>query len=59
MPNDLIDCPFCKRPDFDLIGLKTHFVLGFCPIYNETKTFDELHPEQFKSKTPGASKTES
>jgi hypothetical protein len=30
------ECPFCKEPDFDLIGLKNHFEKGYCDVYNET-----------------------
>jgi hypothetical protein len=33
----LISCPFCGQKDFDLIGLKGHFIKGYCDIYNETE----------------------
>jgi hypothetical protein len=23
-------CPFCKEEDFDLVGLKHHFDMGYC-----------------------------
>jgi hypothetical protein len=29
-------CPFCKEPDFDLIGLKCHLLSGHCDNYNQT-----------------------
>lgn len=30
-------CPFCGDSDFDLIGLKLHFLLGFCEVWNATE----------------------
>ena len=36
MPANLINCPFCHEPDFDLVGLKHHFEKGYCDIYNNT-----------------------
>jgi hypothetical protein len=29
-------CPFCGEGDFDLVGLKTHFLRGWCDKFNET-----------------------
>lgn len=29
-------CPFCWATGFDQIGLKHHFVMGWCEVYNET-----------------------
>ncbi len=36
-PDDLMECPFCGEPDFDLVGLKMHITLGWCEVWNETK----------------------
>jgi hypothetical protein len=33
-----ITCPFCGESDFDLSGLKGHFLSGDCQIYNNTET---------------------
>lgn len=33
-PPQLTDCPFCLETDFDLVGLKLHFTLGHCEIFN-------------------------
>lgn len=30
-----IKCPFCGETRFDLIGLKIHFLRGWCEKYNE------------------------
>lgn len=30
MSEPLISCPFCKEPDFDLVGLKIHLLSGHC-----------------------------
>lgn len=30
-------CPFCGEKDFDLSGLKGHFLAGYCDKYNEVK----------------------
>lgn len=38
---DLIECPFCKEPDFDLIGLRSHFESGYCDVYESTKSCQE------------------
>jgi hypothetical protein len=40
MASDII-CPFCKEKDFDLIGLKYHFEMGYCTVYNDTLTIQE------------------
>lgn len=34
-------CPFCDEKDFDLIGLKMHFLRGWCDKYNETPDHDK------------------
>jgi len=34
---EAVECPFCKEPDFDLAGLKTHITLGWCEVWNSTK----------------------
>jgi hypothetical protein len=36
----LHNCPFCHDTDFDLIGLKLHFIRGHCAEFNETPTND-------------------
>lgn len=33
-----VTCPFCNETDFDLIGLKNHFIRGHCDEYNDTKS---------------------
>lgn len=33
----LVKCPFCLEDDFDLIGLKNHFLKGHCDKFNETE----------------------
>lgn len=33
IPTSYIECPFCKEKDFDLPGLKYHFVMGYCEVY--------------------------
>jgi hypothetical protein len=33
--NQDIVCPFCGEGDFDLIGLKRHFLNGWCECFNE------------------------
>lgn len=33
----MIQCPFCKETDFDLIGLKIHLSSGHCNKYEETE----------------------
>ena len=35
--SDII-CPFCKEGDFDLAGLKNHYLRGWCDIWNKTET---------------------
>lgn len=32
-----IVCPFCQEGDFDLIGLKIHFLRGHCDEFNTTE----------------------
>ena len=34
--DELIMCPYCKKDDFDLIGLKSHLMHGDCEKWNET-----------------------
>ena len=29
-------CPFCGEGNFDIVGLKTHLVRGWCDKFNET-----------------------
>ena len=29
-------CPFCIEGDFDLVGLKIHFIRGYCDVFNNT-----------------------
>lgn len=36
MPAETVSYPFCKEDDFDLVGLKLHFVRGWCEKFNET-----------------------
>lgn len=36
-----LNCPFCEQPGFDKIGLKYHFEMGYCDVYNETETVEE------------------
>jgi len=36
---EYITCPFCGQEDFDLPGLKYHFIQGHCEIYNETENW--------------------
>jgi len=31
-----IVCPFCQEGDFDLIGLKAHYLRGYCQRFNDT-----------------------
>lgn len=40
MSSDVI-CPFCNEGDFDLIGLKYHYEMGYCESYNNTMTIEE------------------
>lgn len=35
-PMELISCPFCHEKDFDLIGLKHHFLRGHCEEFEKT-----------------------
>jgi hypothetical protein len=34
--NENITCPFCNETDFDLIGLKRHFLRDWCDVFNIT-----------------------
>lgn len=29
------NCPFCKETDFDLVGLKIHFEMGYCEKFTD------------------------
>lgn len=40
--NDLLCCPFCKEPDFDLIGLKSHLEHGDCELYNNLESLRRM-----------------
>lgn len=33
----LVACPFCDDTGFDMVGLKHHFIAGYCDKFNETK----------------------
>ena len=33
---EYIPCPFCGEEDFDLIGLKIHFIHEWCEDFNNT-----------------------
>lgn len=33
---DYVSCPFCQEADFDLIGLKSHYLRGWCDVFNAT-----------------------
>jgi hypothetical protein len=45
--NDL-SCPFCGEGDFDKIGLKIHFVNGWCDIFNDTDVLAHLKTKKEK-----------
>ena len=32
-----VSCPFCGEEDYDLIGLKMHFLNGWCDEFNDLK----------------------
>ena len=32
-----VSCPFCGEDDFDLYGLKHHFLMGWCDVFNDTE----------------------
>lgn len=34
---EYVICPFCKEGDFDLQGLKYHFLMGYCVQFEETE----------------------
>jgi hypothetical protein len=40
LDNDRIVCPFCGEDDFDRIGLKMHFLRGWCDAFNDTPDTD-------------------
>lgn len=35
---DDVTCPFCGEDDFDLIGLKNHFLAGYCDTFNDVES---------------------
>ena len=35
---NLLYCPFCGEPDFDLVGLKGHLEHGDCETYNNLES---------------------
>lgn len=37
-----LTCPFCSEAEFDAIGLKRHFLLGWCDVFNDTPDTDRL-----------------
>ena len=37
-------CPFCKSGDFDLIGLRGHYDLGWCETLNDTPMLRNCPP---------------
>lgn len=45
-------CPFCLEDDFDLFGLKLHFIKNYCEIFSkdepELNALDELRKVQEK-----------
>lgn len=41
LSKDNVTCPFCGESDFDLVGLKSHFMKGYCDQYNETITVEQ------------------
>lgn len=46
MTHEYFQCPFCKEQDFDLIGLKSHLVYGWCDVFSDTLTTDEERAAQ-------------
>jgi hypothetical protein len=32
-----VRCPFCDEAEFDLIGLKLHYLRGYCDAFNDTE----------------------
>jgi hypothetical protein len=50
----LVECPFCKEDDFDLVGLKIHFTRGYCQAYNYCAAEDDYTEPERKPKTKGA-----
>lgn len=35
-------CPFCQGTDFDLVGLKHHFISGHCEPFVHTPSVDQV-----------------
>ncbi len=48
MSEPYISCPFCGEGDFDKIGLKLHFVNGYCEVYEALP--DYWMPAAFRPK---------
>jgi hypothetical protein len=44
---ETVTCPFCGDDNFDLIGLKAHFLRGWCEPFNET-----IRPEEERFDRP-------
>lgn len=40
VPVDLV-CPFCKKGEFDAIGLKAHLLNGWCESFNNVMSLEE------------------
>ena len=38
-PPRLKRCPFCGEKDFDRLGLKIHFIRGYCDEYEKLTEF--------------------
>lgn len=36
--SDLLACPFCGEPDYDLVGLKSHITKGECEVFTKVET---------------------
>jgi hypothetical protein len=49
-------CQFCGEGDFDLIGLKSHYLSGYCPDFEATLDLHAL--AQGERPRPAAGETE-
>lgn len=56
MDDELVRCPFCKEPDFDLIGLKHH--LRLCRVHHETHAYAYRSGGKTPTLSPEPVKTE-
>ena len=54
--SEYITCPFCNEEDFDLIGLKDHFVKGYCDVFNETERGDYIRQQPLSGSPEGSPK---